>query len=178
MQDEFDQARELVEDQRPAYTLWRVTGECARGAPRTVWIFQGEGGSVCEETASAYFEALRHKVAPTSGSFVTLYDFTQPLSNILPFAPQLARNAAEIRSKMRCVRTVIVCTSSAARNVLRFVAGLVGGERPYVIVDSVEKGWEAAFAAEEAGEAALRDDFEGVPLSEGLDPSCALLSAH
>ncbi len=178
MQDECEQERELVEDQRPAYTLWRVTGKCTRGAPRTVWIFQGEGGSVSEETATAYFEALRGSVAPTRGSFVTLYDFTQPLSNILPFALQLARNAAEIRSKMRCVRTVIVCTSPAARNVLRFVVGLVGGERPYVIVDSVDKGWEAAFAAEEEAEAPLRDDFEGVPLSDGLDPVCAALSAH
>lgn len=178
MQDESDEARELVEDQRPVYTLWRVAGECARGAPRTVWIFQGEGGAVCEETATAYFEALRHTVAPTTGSFVTLYDFTQPLSNILPFSLQLARNAAEIRSKMRCVRTVIVCTSPAARNVMRFVVGLVGGERPYVIVDSVEKGWEAAFAAEEAGEAALLDDYEGVPLSEGMDPSCAVPSSQ
>ena len=144
--------RELVEDQRPVYTLWRAVGECAAGELRTVWVFQAEGGRISEEAVEAFFEALRSYVAPTVGSYVTFYDFSEPVSNVAPFALQLARTLAAIRSQMRCVCTVVVCVDPVTRGVLRYIAELVGGDRPYVIVDSAAKGWEAALAAEEAVE--------------------------
>lgn len=157
----------LVLDIRPVFTLWRSVDP-----QRTVWVFQSEGGAVTQEAADAYFAALRETVAPTEGSFVTLYDFTSPLSNFVPFALQLAQNARGIREVMKPLRTVIVCTNATARNVMRLIISTVGGSSPYVLVDNVTTGWQEALrVADGAPETAVRDCYEGTSLFEGLDPA-------
>lgn len=163
----------LVVDIRPVFTLWRSADR-----ERTVWVFQSEGGGVTQDAADAYFEALRETVAPTEGSFVTLYDFTAPLSNFVPFALQLAQNAKEIREVMKPLRTVIVCTNATARNVMRLIISTVGGSSPYVLVDNVTSGWQEALrVADGAPETGVRDCYEGTSLFEGLDPAMVASAA-
>ena len=155
----------LHEDMRPVFTLWRTTE-----AQHCIWVFQAEGGCVTQETADAYFAALRNTVARSEGDFVTLYDFTEPLSNFVPFALQLAKNAREIRDKMRPLRTVIVCPNATARNVMRLIIGMVGGDSPYVLVEDIASAWSEATLPAGAAENGVRDCY-GTPLSAGLDPA-------
>jgi hypothetical protein len=162
---------ELVLDATPVFTLWKVSGKCNVGLPRTVWIYQAEGGEVTQGAADAYFSSLEFKVAVTEGEFTTFYDLTNSLRNFLPFALQLAKNARRIRELMRPVRTVILCTHAGMRNIMRFIIRMVGGDSPYVIVDSVDAGWAAAFRARStSSEAGLSDAYEGTSLTAGLDP--------
>jgi hypothetical protein len=51
---------------------------------------------------------------------------------------------------------------------MRIILGIVGGSRPYVIVDTLDKGWSAAFAAARADEQGILDEFDE-PLTQGLD---------
>ena len=163
----------LFQDCSPVFSLWRVDGFCTKGAPRVVWIFQSEGGAVTQEAADSYFQHLETTVATCESDFVTFYDFTDALSNFMPFALQLAKKAARIREVMKPVRTVIVCPNPAVRNVMRIIISIVGGDSPYVIVGTLDQGWETAFAAREDGEKALRDSYEGTSLLTGLDPELA-----
>jgi hypothetical protein len=167
------QRGELVRDCSPVFTLWRVDGVCTARQPRVVWVFQAEGGAVTQKVADAYFELLQGPVARTAEDFVTLYDLTGGIGNFLPFAMQLAANAARVRAVMRPVRTVILCPSTTARNVMRLIIGAVGGDRPYVIVDTLDEGWRAAFGRRENSEAGLRDSFDGEPLMAGISLDAA-----
>ena len=133
---------DLEADARPVFTLWRLR---APGA-HTVWIFQAEGGEVTQAAADEYFRLLEHVVAPTPEPFATLYDMSRPLGHFLPFAMQLARVAGRIRESMVPVRTAVVCLNPTARNVMRLIIGIIGGQSPWVIVDSAEKGYRAAMA--------------------------------
>lgn len=168
----LSQSAQLEEDHRPVFTLWRSADE-----QRTVWVFQSEGGSVTQEAADAYFSALRHKVAPTRGTFVTLYDFTEPLSNFVPFALQLARNARDIRELMCPLRTVIVCTSSTVRNIMRLIIATVGGTSPYVLVENVSNAWQEAVREPDGQQTGVRDCYEGTSLMAGLDPALVASAA-
>lgn len=152
-------------DHRPVFTLWKAQGK------HVVWVFQSEGGSVTQEAADAYFDALRGKVASTEGDFATLYDFTQPLSNFVPFALQLAQNAREIRERMRPMRTVIVCPNATARNVMRIIIATVGGSSPYVLVEDITAAWVQALEPRSATDSGVRDCYEGQSLTSGLDPT-------
>jgi hypothetical protein len=147
------------------FTLWRL-----RAPAHTLWIFQSEGGDVTQEAADEYFRLLEHVVAATPEPFATLYDMSRPLGHFLPFAMQLARVAGRVRETMLPVRTVVVCLSPTARNVMRLIIGIIGGRSPWVIVDSAEKGYLAAMAPARDDEQALSDDYEGTSLTEGLDP--------
>jgi len=179
--------RDLVLDKRDVFTLWRIEGVVSHlstesqvppmpPTKRVVWVFQSEGGEVNQVAADAYFDALRDTVAPTLDSFCTLYDFSLPLTGFMPFALQLAANVGEIRRTMKPVRTVLVCGSATARNVLRLIIRIAGGSSPYVLVDNLEKGWELAFAPEANDESPLRDDFEDrASLNAGLDSSMMAL---
>lgn len=160
----------LVRDCSPVFTLWRVEGRCTASRARVVWIFQSEGGAVTQDTADAYFDLLESTVASCPEAFVTFYDFTGGITNFLPFAMQLASKAGRIREVMKPVRTVILCPSATVRNVMRLIISLVGGDSPYVIVDTLDEGWETAFAAREEAETRLRDSFEGTSLTAGMDP--------
>ena len=160
----------LIKDCSPVFTVWRVQGRCTLGLPRSVWIFQSEGGAVTQETADCYFDLLEFTVASCSNDFVTFYDFTGGITNFVPYAMQLASNAARIRQVMKPVRTVILCPNAAVRNVMRIIISLVGGDTPYIIVDTLDEGWEAAFAARDTTEIGLRDTYEGTSLTAGLDP--------
>jgi hypothetical protein len=153
----------LLLDEQPVFTLWSVD----RGE-RRVFIFQSEGGAVTQTAADAYFHVLRTVVAPEKREYVTLYDLSRPLSDFTRFALQLGRNVREIRETLLPVRTVIVCPNATARNVMRIILGIVGGSRPYVIVDTLDKGWSAAFAAARADEQGILDEFDE-PLTQGLD---------
>ena len=166
----------LVNDYSPVFTLWRVEGICTAFKPRVVWIFQAEGGAVTKEAADAYFELLEFTVAGCLDDFVTFYDFTGGITNFLPFAMQLASNAGRIRAVMKPVRTIILCPNATVRNVMRIIISLVGGESPYVIVDTLDQGWETAFAARKVAESPLRDSYEGTSLTSGMDP--ALTAQH
>lgn len=163
----------LIHDCSPVFTLWRVEGFCTKGEPRVVWIFQSEGGAVTQEAADSYFERLELTVASCETDFVTFYDFTDALSNFLPFALQLAKTAARIRELMKPVRTVILCPSAAVRNVIRIIISIVGGQSPYVIVATLDEGWETAFAARGCSENTLQDSYEGTSLLAGLNPEVA-----
>lgn len=156
----------LQEDMRPVFTLWK-TDE----ARHCIWVFQSEGGSVTQQAADAYFEALRNKVARSDGDFVTLYDLTESLSNFVPFALQLAQNAREIREKMRPLRTVIVCPNATARNVMRLIISIVGGDSPYVLVEDISSAWAEATCPAGASEKGVRDCYDGTSLMAGLDPA-------
>ena len=171
--------RALVADHSPVYTLWQVRGKCAAGEPRVVWVFQCEGGDVTAAAADSYFEALEQRVAATPEAFVTLYDFTLPLGNFLPFTAKFARSVNRLRGLLlRQVRTVVVCESQSVRSVLRLLIGLVGGTSPYVIVDTVDAGWREALAAQRDKETGVQDCFDGsASLTEGLDPRQVALGA-
>ena len=159
----------LVSDCSPVFTLWRVDGVCTARLPRVVWIFQAEGGAVTQEVADAYFELLEGTVAKTAEDFVTFYDFTGSIKNFLPFAMQLASNAARIRKVMKPVRTVILCPNTTVRNIMRLIISAVGGDSPYVIVDSLDEGWQTAFGKREDCEAGVRDSYEGESLTAGIN---------
>ena len=144
----------LEGDHRPVFTLWKTQRN------HTVWVFQSEGGGVTQEAADAYFDALKGKVATTEGEFVTLYDFTQSLSNFVPFALQLAQHAREIRERMRPIRTVIVCPNATARNVMRIIIATVGGSSPYVLVEDITAAWVQALEPTSGTETGVRDCYE------------------
>lgn len=124
-----------------------------------------------QKEATAYFDALRDQVSVGSEDFVTLYDFTEPLSNFVPFALQLAQNARSIREKMRPLRTVILCRNATVRNIMRLIISMVGGERPYVLVDDIAEAWSEAVRAGDVTETGVRDCYDGESLLSGLDPT-------
>jgi len=154
----------LYEDARPVFTLWK-----AEEAQHSIWVFQAEGGAVTQAAADAYFAALRNTVAECGSDFVTLYDFTEPLSNFVPFALQLAQNAREIRVKMRPLRTVIVCPNATARNVMRLIIGIVGGDSPYTLVEDIAAAWAEAMRPRSSADKGVQDCYEGTSLVAGLD---------
>ena len=154
----------LCKDVRPVFTLWKADEE-----QHCIWVFQAEGGAVTQEAATAYFAALHETVAKCESDFVTLYDFTEPLSNFVPFALQLAQNAREIREKMRPMRTVIVCPNSTARNVMRLIIRIVGGDSPYVLVEDIGAAWAESRRPRSSADKGVQDCYEGTSLMAGLD---------
>ncbi len=145
---------DLVADLRPVFTVW-----CVRRERHDVWIFQAEGGAVTDETADGYFRTLTERVHVTKRDFVTLYDFTKPLSNFMPYAMRLAAEGKALRQRCPPMRTVVVCPDEAVRDVMRIIIDMVGGDSPYVLTKTVEDGWTRAFAEQEQEEF-IKDDYD------------------
>ena len=135
-----------------AFTLWK-----AATPVRTVWLFRAEGADINEQAASAFLRALEYTVgalppnARQSGcDFATFYDLSRLPLNFAPWALQLAGEVRRVRAQLRPARTVVFCNSAPARGLLRCVLDAVGNSPgpngPFVLVDSLEQGWNEALA--------------------------------
>ena len=164
---------ELVVDQRPVFTLWKSVGVCENKLSRVVWVFQAEGGALDEESVNAFFDCLEFTVGETNLPFVTFYDFTVGLKNFAPHITDVVQTAGHLREKIKPVRTIIYCNDNTARKIVRLVIKLIGGRRPWAIVDSVESAWEMAYKGESSGSTDV-DFFAGEDEDMDMDNLLAL----
>ena len=126
------------------FSLWK-----AAAPARTVWLFRAEGADITQEAADAFVGALGRTAEEAPTERVTFYDLSRLPLNFAPWALQLAGEVGRVRARVRPVRTVVFCDNAPARALLRCVLDAVGRADPhcpYVIVDSLEQGWEEAFA--------------------------------
>jgi len=130
---------ELLADFRPGYTIWRH-----RLPHVDVLVVQGEGGDLLAQDVEDGFNVLRGAVAE-SARFVTFYDLTDGMKNLVPHAPALLRFAAEVRrvaaDRQDCL--VAVCPNETVRNWVRWLLQFASGSVPAVIVKSTAEGWNS-----------------------------------
>jgi hypothetical protein len=128
---------EMLGDYRPGYSLWK-----RRVSDFTVIVVQGEGGELVDEDVLDGFRAMK-KTIQESSKYITFYDLTDCMQNLLPQAPALIKFAMEIRqySLERQIAIVCVCPDEKVRNWVRWILGVAASSTHYHIFRSCDEAW-------------------------------------
>jgi len=128
---------ELARDHRPVCTLWRRRLDAC-----DVFVVQGEGGFAATTEVDAVIDYLL-EATRACGPFVTMYDFTEGISGLLPHVPEILRFARALRAQAsdRQLHTLVVCPDEATRSWARWLLRRVDSEVPWHIVADVDAAW-------------------------------------
>jgi len=129
---------ELLGDFRPGYTLWKKTLPTF-----TAIIIQGEGGDLISQDLEDGVVIMK-RVMRESKRYVTFYDLTEGIGNLLVQAPALLKFAAEVRKDARAQQlcTVAVCNNEQVRNWVRWILGVASKGIPYHIARTSSDAWQ------------------------------------
>jgi len=128
---------EMLGDYRPSYSLWK------RCFPDfTVIVVQGEGGELLDQDLQNGFRAMK-KTIQASARYVTFYDLTDCMQNLLPHAATFIQFALEMRpySLERQLCIVAVCPDEKVRNWVRWILSMAASSTPYFIFKTCAEAW-------------------------------------